>query len=154
MTERTARLVTEVLPRAPVRQWVLSLPYRLRYLLAWNHELCRAVLGVFAQTVLASASGPALSRAFSEQTPEHRNIAPVFRLRDNLTSSADQHPRGADELSVRTRCRHVTGFLRGRGICRLHETLLSNDALEALSMMRNAAIDHAHVIGPDRLTAA
>jgi hypothetical protein len=54
MTERAARLVTEVLPRMPVRQWVLSLPYRLRYVLAWNHELCRAVLGVFARTLLAS----------------------------------------------------------------------------------------------------
>jgi hypothetical protein len=34
MTESAARLVDEVLPRVPVRQWVLSLPYRLRYLLA------------------------------------------------------------------------------------------------------------------------
>ena len=32
MTERAARLVDGVLPRVPVRQWVLSLPYRLRYL--------------------------------------------------------------------------------------------------------------------------
>src|SRR5713226_3715591 len=54
MTERAARLVTEVLPRMPVRRWVLSLPYRLRYVLAWNHELCRAVLGVFARALLAS----------------------------------------------------------------------------------------------------
>ena len=38
--------------KLPVRQWVLSLPYRLRYLLAWNHGLCRAVLGVFARTLL------------------------------------------------------------------------------------------------------
>jgi hypothetical protein len=52
MAERAARLVTELLPLVPVRQWVLSLPYRLRYLLAWNHALCRAVLGVFAQTLL------------------------------------------------------------------------------------------------------
>jgi hypothetical protein len=53
MTERAAHLVTEVLPHVPVRQWVLSLPYQLRYLLAWNHELCRAVLGVFARAVLS-----------------------------------------------------------------------------------------------------
>jgi len=52
MTERAAHLVTEVLPRVPVRQWVLSLPYRLRYVLTWDHELCRAVLGVFARTLL------------------------------------------------------------------------------------------------------
>src|SRR5467141_4847131 len=38
MTERAARLVTEVLPQVPVRQWVLSLPYRLRYLLAWGKQ--------------------------------------------------------------------------------------------------------------------
>ena len=34
MTECAARLIDEGLPRVPVRQWVLSLPYRLRYLLA------------------------------------------------------------------------------------------------------------------------
>lgn len=45
MTERAARLVTAVLPRAAVRQWVLSLPYRLRYALAWDRALCRTVLG-------------------------------------------------------------------------------------------------------------
>ncbi|MBM2849512.1 MAG: hypothetical protein HW418_2454 [Anaerolineales bacterium] len=36
MTERAAHLVDDVLPPVPVRQWVLTLPYRLRYLLAWT----------------------------------------------------------------------------------------------------------------------
>src|SRR5437867_9065409 len=52
MTERAARLVDGVLPRVPVRQWVLSLPYRLRSLLAWDHALARAVLGVFMHVLL------------------------------------------------------------------------------------------------------
>jgi Putative transposase/Transposase zinc-binding domain len=52
MTECAARLVDEVLPRVPVRQWVLSLPYRLRYLLAWDHGLARAVLGVAVRVLL------------------------------------------------------------------------------------------------------
>jgi len=52
MTERAARLVDGVLPHVPVRQWVLSLPHRLRYLLAWDHRLCRAVLGVFIWVLL------------------------------------------------------------------------------------------------------
>ncbi len=51
--ESAARLVDHVLPCVPVRQWVLSLPYRLRYLLAWNHDLCRAVLGVYVRALLA-----------------------------------------------------------------------------------------------------
>jgi len=52
MTECAARLVDDVLPRVPVRQWVLSLPYRLRYLLAWDHALARAVLGVYVRVLL------------------------------------------------------------------------------------------------------
>ena len=52
MTERTAHLVDEVLPWVPVRQWVLTVPYRLRYLMAWDHGLSRAVLGVYARVLL------------------------------------------------------------------------------------------------------
>jgi hypothetical protein len=52
MTESAARLVDGVLPRVPVRQWVLSLPYRLRYLLAWDHGLARAVLAVSVRVLL------------------------------------------------------------------------------------------------------
>jgi hypothetical protein len=52
MAERSAHLIDQVFPDVPVRQWVLSLPHRLRYLLAWDHELCRAVTGVALRTVL------------------------------------------------------------------------------------------------------
>jgi hypothetical protein len=52
MAESAARLVDEVLPRVPLRQWVLSLPYRLRYLLAWDYALARAVLGVAVRVLL------------------------------------------------------------------------------------------------------
>jgi Transposase zinc-binding domain len=52
MTASAARLVDGVLPRVPVRQWVLSLPYRLRYLLAWDHGLARAVLAVSVRVLL------------------------------------------------------------------------------------------------------
>jgi hypothetical protein len=46
MRERAAHLVDAVLPWVPVRQWVLTVPYRLRYQMAWNHGLSRAVLRV------------------------------------------------------------------------------------------------------------
>ena len=51
MAERAAHLVDHVFPDVPVRQWVLSLPYRLRYQLAWDHDLCRAVVGVLLGAV-------------------------------------------------------------------------------------------------------
>jgi hypothetical protein len=52
MGERAAHLVDGVLGGLPVRQWVLTLPFRLRYRLAYDHCLCRAVLGVFVRALL------------------------------------------------------------------------------------------------------
>src|SRR5437867_1384501 len=41
-----------VLPAdVPVRQWVLSVPHPLRYRLAYDHRLCRAVLHVFVRAL-------------------------------------------------------------------------------------------------------
>ena len=51
MAERAAHLVDHVFPEVAVRQWVLSLPPRIRYVLAWDHALCRAVVGVFMRAV-------------------------------------------------------------------------------------------------------
>jgi len=52
MGELAAHLVDGVLSGLPVRQWVLTLPFRLRYRLAYDHRLCRAVLGVFVRALL------------------------------------------------------------------------------------------------------
>jgi hypothetical protein len=52
MTERAAHLVDAALPRVPVRQWVLTVPYRLRYKMAWNHRVSRALLGVYTRVLL------------------------------------------------------------------------------------------------------
>lgn len=53
MTEGAARLVDGILPHVPVRQWVLSVPHRLRYLIAWDHALCRRVLAVSTRALLS-----------------------------------------------------------------------------------------------------
>jgi hypothetical protein len=52
MMERASHLVDHVLPAdVPVRQWVLSVPHRLRYRLAYDHRLCRTVLHVFVRAL-------------------------------------------------------------------------------------------------------
>ena len=51
MADTAARLTDEVLPRVPVRQWVLSLPYEIRYRLVWDGDLMSAVLAVFLRVV-------------------------------------------------------------------------------------------------------
>jgi hypothetical protein len=48
-------LVDHVFPVVPIRQWVvLTLPHRVRYGLAWDHVLCRAVTRIFMTAVLGS----------------------------------------------------------------------------------------------------
>jgi hypothetical protein len=51
MVERAAHLVDHVWPEVPVRQWVLTLPSRARYVLAWRHDLCTEVAGVLFRAV-------------------------------------------------------------------------------------------------------
>ena len=63
MAERAAHLVDQLFPPVPVRQWVLTLPHRIRYVLAWDHLLCRAVVSVFMRAVL----GVLRRRACTEQ---------------------------------------------------------------------------------------
>ena len=55
MCELAAHLVDGVFGDLPVRQWVLTLPHRLRYALAYDHNLCRAVLAVYMGALLAFA---------------------------------------------------------------------------------------------------
>jgi hypothetical protein len=54
MADTAAHLVDRVLPRVPVRQWVLSLPFGLRYRLAHDRALTAEVLRVFVRAVFAS----------------------------------------------------------------------------------------------------
>jgi hypothetical protein len=44
MADTAAHLVDRVLPEVPVRQWVLTLPYPLRYRCAWDAQLTTEVL--------------------------------------------------------------------------------------------------------------
>jgi hypothetical protein len=41
MGDERAHLVDGVLPRVPLRQWGLTVPYRLRYQMAFDHSLSR-----------------------------------------------------------------------------------------------------------------
>jgi hypothetical protein len=47
MADTAAHLVDCVFPRVPARQWVLSLPFALRYRLAYDSEMVTAILEVF-----------------------------------------------------------------------------------------------------------
>ena len=51
MADTAAHLVDRVIPRVPVRQWVLSLPFKLRYRMAYDSELLTDILNIFVRAV-------------------------------------------------------------------------------------------------------
>ena len=51
MADTAAHLVDNVFPHVPVRQWVLSLPFEIRYRLSYDKRLISDVLAVFLRVV-------------------------------------------------------------------------------------------------------
>ena len=51
MVETAAHMVDNVLPRVPYRQWVLSMPKRVRWHLREKPEVISGLLGVFLRAV-------------------------------------------------------------------------------------------------------
>ena len=51
MVETAAHLVEHVLPEQPIRQWVLSFPYPLRFLFATRPEVLSQVLGIVYRAI-------------------------------------------------------------------------------------------------------
>jgi hypothetical protein len=53
MSELAAHLVDRVLPHVPIRQWTFTVPVPVRYQLAFDAGLTRAVLRVFLRTIFS-----------------------------------------------------------------------------------------------------
>ena len=51
MVESAAHLVDHVLPEQPIRQWVLTFPYPLRFLFAAQPQVLSQVLGVVYRAI-------------------------------------------------------------------------------------------------------
>jgi hypothetical protein len=54
MAETAAHLVDHVFPEVPVQQWVLSVPFSLRYRLAYDSSLVRDVAQIFVRAIFSS----------------------------------------------------------------------------------------------------
>jgi len=51
MTDSAALLVDEILPYQPMRQWVLSVPFPLRYMFASKPAVMGKVLGIVHRAI-------------------------------------------------------------------------------------------------------
>ena len=71
MSDAAAHLVDDVFPEVPTRQWVCSLPWRLRVLLGYDRRLCAEVMSAFTGAVSRSLrASPRIVRS-APNTPLH-----------------------------------------------------------------------------------
>jgi len=67
MADLAAQLCDRVLPGVPIRQWVLTFPWKIRFLLAFDPELQKHVRRIFITTILR----------WMEKRAERRGLAPA-----------------------------------------------------------------------------
>lgn len=76
MAESAALLVDEVFPEQPVRQWVLSVPYPLRYLFASRPAVMGQVLGIVYRCIATHLTRKA---GFSRRTAQAGAVTLIQR---------------------------------------------------------------------------
>ncbi|MCP4919045.1 MAG: IS91 family transposase, partial [Proteobacteria bacterium] len=109
MEERARRWVDEILPRVAVRQWVLTVPWPRRWLLARRHDLARGVLRVALTEIERWLRG----RGLHGGLPGGRggSITVVQRFGSSLALNLHVHILALDGLYERE---EKTGRLRWR----------------------------------------
>jgi hypothetical protein len=85
MVETAAHLVDNVIPRVPMRQWVLTVPKRIRYFLQRNPSLFSGVLRVFMRALNTAL------RRHSPGAPANSCFGAVAFLH-RAGSSLNEHP--------------------------------------------------------------
>jgi hypothetical protein len=96
MADTVAHLVDRVLPEAPLRQYVLSLPFALRCRLACDQELCNEVLRIFIHAVFSSLKRRARRTLRLRRRPGIR--PPRRRLKAFPRAHRDDAPVGRVDL--------------------------------------------------------
>ena len=95
MVETAAHLCDHVFPRLPVRQWVLSVPKRLRYFMQRDGTVLNMVLRIFLrvieQTVQASSPGSVSADKASRASPHIGAVAFIHRFGSSLNEHVHFH---------------------------------------------------------------
>lgn len=98
MAQTAAHLVDQVIPRVPTRQWVLSLPRGIRYLLAYDSKLSSEVLRIFTATVRSWYRRRAKQRygLHSVETLDTGAVTSIQRFGGSLNLNVHYHSVFAD----------------------------------------------------------
>ncbi len=100
MAESAALLVDEVMPEQPIRQWVLSFPFQLRFLFASRPELMGRVLGIVYRAIsfhLLQKSG------FTRKTAQTGAVTLIQRFGSALNLNVHFHMLFLDGVYTETK---------------------------------------------------
>ncbi len=144
MAETAAHLTDHVFPRLPVRQWVLSVPKRLRYFMQRDGAVLNMVLRIFlrviAQSLQASSPGAAhVNKAalhigavafihrFGSSLNEHVHfhVCVVDGVFEEVASGADAEPQAVagDQSSPRSVMFHPASAIDETAVAQVQATL-------------------------------
>ena len=99
LAESAALLVDEVFPKQPVRQWVLSFPYPLRFLLASRPAIMGRVLGIVYRCIathLIKKAGFSCTTARTGAVTLIQRFGSALNLNIHLTCMDALMPRAQD----------------------------------------------------------
>ena len=173
MAESAALLVDEVFPEQPVRQWVLSVPYPLRFLFASRPDIMGAVLGIVYRAIaghLIRKAGFGAKRAHTGAVTLIQRFGGALNLNlhfhmlfldgvyverpdGTLSFRWVKAPTSAELSAVANRIAHRVGrFLERQGLleCDAQSPCLAERALDAEPMQALLAhsITYRIAVGP------
>jgi hypothetical protein len=91
MNDVATHLVDNVVPPVGTRQWVLSLPYSLRYRLAYDRKLLSVVLDAFIKSVFASHRRRAKEHYAVKTRPQPGGVTFVQRFGGSINLNVHFH---------------------------------------------------------------
>ena len=174
MAESAALLVDDVFPKQPVRQWVLSFPYPLRFLFASRPEILSKVLGIVYRCIATHLIKKA---RFSCTTARTGAVTLIQRFGSALNANVHLHmlfldgvyvdrtngsslrfhwvkaPTSAELTHLTHTIAHRVGrFLERQGLLErdAEDSYLAGDALEAgpLDQLLGHSITYRIAVGP------
>ena len=98
MADLAAHWVDHVLPHLPMRQWVLTLPWELRYRLAWDPDLLADVLKVYLRVIFSWQRRQALKLGL--KSPQSGAITAIQRFGSALNLNIHFHSIVPDGIFV------------------------------------------------------
>jgi Putative transposase len=109
MADSAALLVDEILPHQPMRQWVLSVPFPLRFLFASNPKVMARVLAIVYRTI---ATHLAHKEGFTKPMAQTGAVTLIQRFGSALNLNIHFHMLFLDGVYIGGANGHPVQFLR------------------------------------------